>query len=348
MYDLYDRILGGLIGAGAGDAMGAATEARTTEQILEYFGHQVTDFETPPMDTFGAGNVPGQLTDDFSSAYFVAKHILEHEGEVSEKIIQQALIDWSEHPVFFDRFAGPTTRLAIRRYKGEKIERSGGVELVTRQATNGAAMKISPIGLFNVGDVDRAIQEAVTVTMVTHDNYLALSGACAVAAAVSEAASEGADVYRVLQAGLYGAREGERIGREVARDVAGPSVVKRMEMAIDIGLGSGTPWEKMIELGHRIGAGLHVSEAIPCAFGFFAANEGDALGSIVGAVNVGYDTDTIATMSGALAGALKGAKAYPEHFLPTLEKANDLNIQELAEGIRKVVEERWAKREGRA
>lgn len=90
MYDLYDRILGGLIGAGAGDAMGAATEARTIEQILEYFGHQVTDFETPPMDTFGAGNVPGQLTDDFSSAYFVAKHILEHEGEVSEKIIQQA------------------------------------------------------------------------------------------------------------------------------------------------------------------------------------------------------------------------------------------------------------------
>ncbi len=226
---------------------------------------------------------------------------------------------------------------------------SGGVELVTRQATNGAAMKISPIGLLNAGNIEQAIQDAVTVTMVTHDNYLALSGACAVSGGGKPMLPRpDADVYRVLQAGLYGAREGERIGREVARDVAGPSVVKRMEMAIDIGLGSGTPWEKMIELGHRIGAGLHVSEAIPCAFGFFAANEGDALGSIVGAVNVGYDTDTIATMSGALAGALKGGEAYPEHFLPTLEKANGLNIQELAEGIRKVVEERWAKKEGRA
>ena len=123
MYDLYDRILGGLLGAGAGDAMGAATEARTTEQILEYFGHEVTDFETPPMDTFGAGNVPGQLTDDFSSAYFVAKHIVDNDGIVREDVVQKALIDWSEHPVFFDRFAGPTTRLAIRRYKGEKIRR---------------------------------------------------------------------------------------------------------------------------------------------------------------------------------------------------------------------------------
>lgn len=339
---MYNRILGGLIGAGAGDAMGAATEARTTEQILEYFGHEVTDFEVPPMDTFGAGNIAGQLTDDFSSAYFVAKHIVDQEGEVTEKIVQEALIDWSEHPEFFDRFAGPTTRLAIRRYKGEKIEEPKGVRLATRQATNGAAMKISPIGLLNAGNIDQAIQDAVTVTMVTHDNYLAISGGCAVAAAVSRAVMPDADVYSVLKAGLYGAKEGERIGREVGKDVAGPSVVKRMEMAIDIGLGRGTAREKMVEIGHRIGAGLHISEAIPCAFGFFAANEGDALGSIVGAVNVGYDTDTIATMSGAMAGALKGAESFPAHFLPTLEKANHLEIKKLAKELTRLAEKRYA------
>ena len=263
---------------------------------------------------------------------------------MTAKAVQEALIEWSEHAVFFDRFAGPTTRLAIRRYKGEKIEKSGGVELVTRQATNGAAMKISPIGLLNAGNVDQAIQDAITVTMVTHDNYLALSGACAVAAAVSRAVMEDADVYNVLQAGLYGAKEGERIGREVARDVAGPSVVKRMEMAIDIGLGRGTPWEKMVEIGHRIGAGLHVAEAIPSAFGFFAANDGDAMGSIIGAVNVGYDTDTIATMSGAIAGAYCGAKAYPEHFLPTLEQANHLEIEKLAKDLTAIAQRRLTER----
>ena len=300
---MYDRILGGLIGAGAGDAMGAATEARTTEQILAYFGHEVTDFEKPPMDTFGAGNEPGQLTDDFSSAYFVAKHIVENSGVVTAEAVQNALIEWSEHAVFLDRFAGPTTRLAIRRYKGEKIEKSGGVELVTRQATNGAAMKISPIGLLNAGNIDQAIRDAITVTMVTHDNYLALSGACAVAAAVSRAVMEDADVYNILQAGLYGAKEGERIG-----------------------------------------AGLHVAEAIPSAFGFFAANDGDAMGSIIGAVNVGYDTDTIATMSGAIAGAYRGAKAYPEHFLPTLEQANHLEIAKLAEDLTAIATKRLEQR----
>ena len=129
----------------------------------------------------------------------------------------------------------------------------------------------------NAGNIEKAIKDAVTVTMVTHDNYLALSGACAVAAAVSHAVMPEATVYSVLQAGLYGAKEGEKIGRKIARDVAGPSVVKRMEMAIDIGLGSGTPKEKMTEIGHQIGTGLHVAEAIPSAFGLFAAYDGDAL-----------------------------------------------------------------------
>lgn len=337
---MYDRILGGLIGAGAGDAMGAATEARTKEQIEAYFGHMVTDFETPPSDTFGAGNIPGQVTDDFSLAYFVARHIIDNEGIVSERAVQEGLIDWSEHPQFFDRFAGPTTRLAIRRFKGEHIEESGGVKLVTRQATNGAGMKIAPIGLINAGNIDQAIRDAVTVTMVTHDNYLAVSGACAVAAGVSCAVMEDADLYKVLRAGLYGAREGEYIGRQVARDVAGPSVVRRMEMAIDIGLSGGTLEDKMIEIGHCIGTGLHIAEAVPSAFGLFAASGGDAMDSIISAVNVGYDTDTVATMSGALGGSLHGAGAFPEHFLATLERANGLEIEKLAQEITRIAKAR--------
>lgn len=138
-YNLDNRILGGLIGAGAGDAMGAATEARTTEQIREYFGHTVNDFETPPMDTFGAGNRPGQLTDDFSSAFFLAKSIVDNQGVVDQKVVQKALIDWSEHAVFFDRFAGPTTRLAIRRFKGEEIGDTAYPEhfLPTLETANG-------------------------------------------------------------------------------------------------------------------------------------------------------------------------------------------------------------------
>ena len=345
-YDLHKHILGALIGAGAGDGMGAATEARTTAQIRECFGHVVTDFEVPPNDTFGRGNVAGQATDDFSSAFFLANALAEHEGVVDHDAICQALVDWSEHKVFFDRFAGPTTRAAIRRFKGEEVPESGGVRLLTRQATNGAGMRISPVGMFNPGNVDKAIAEAAEVAASTHDNQLAISSACAVAAAVSRALTPDADLYNVLQASLYGAREGERIGLETANEVAGPSVVSRLELAISIGLGAGDPWEKMLALGRKVGAGLHAAEAIPCAIGLVAANPGDAMGVLIGGVNIGYDTDTIATMAGAVAGALYGADAFPTHFLPTIEKANGLDVSGLAQRISRIASARVSQEGG--
>ena len=341
IYSLSDRILGALIGAAAGDGMGAATEARTTEQIIEYFGHPVTDFETPPPDTFGSGNVPGQATDDFSSAFFLAESIVRNNGVVDTDAVSAALIEWSEHAVFFDRFAGPTTRMAIKRCKGEAVPVSNGVKLDARQATNGSAMRISPVGLFHPGNLEATIRDSITVTMVTHGNYLAISGACAVSCAVSRALMPDADLYAVLQAARFGAVQGERRGRLVAKDVPGPSVVRRLDEALRISLGPGTPEDKMAALGRRIGAGLHIAEAVPCAVGFVAANPGDPAGAIAGAVNVGYDTDTIATMTGAIVGALYGAGAFPAHYLPVLEKANGLAISGLAERIASIARCRY-------
>ncbi|HBC94268.1 MAG TPA: hypothetical protein DCZ10_15575 [Pelotomaculum sp.] len=333
---MYDKILGGLLGGAVGDAMGAATEARTTQQIIKIFGRKVTDFEKPPADAIGAGSERGQLTDDFSCAYFIASHIIRHNGLINQQIVKEAILDWSEHKVFFERFAGPTTRLAIKRFRGEAPADSNKMELLPLQATNGAGMRISPIGLLNPGNLDQAIADAVSATLPTHNNQLAISGACAVACAVSRAMLPDADVYQIVQAGFYGAQEGERIGREVGRIAAGPSVVRRMEMAISIGLGQGTPEEKMFEIADRIGSGLHVSEAVPAAFGLFVANGGEAMASIISGVNIGYDTDTVATMAGAMAGTLQGAGAFPNHYLTLLDQVNGIDLTNLALGIKKI------------
>ncbi|MDO5689148.1 MAG: ADP-ribosylglycohydrolase family protein [Tissierellia bacterium] len=330
------KILGGLIGAATGDAMGAATEARTTEQILEQFGHRVTDFETPPEDTFSAGSIAGQVTDDFSSAYFIVQAILENDGKINEDAIKNALIHWSEHPQFFDRFAGPTTRMAIKQFKEGIIEDYSGVNISSRQATNGAAMRISPVGLFFLGDLDGAIETAVRITRLTHDNYLAISGACAVIAATCKALEPKVDLYGIMEAGLYGAREGERIGREVSNDIAGPSVVKKMELAIDIGLSLGEHSEKIKDICDLIGTGLHISETVGSAFGIIAANKGAAMPSIIDCVNAGYDTDTLATVAGGICGAYQGAEAFPNHYLQVLEEANGFRLQTLAMGIQKI------------
>ena len=85
----YNKILGGFLGAAVGEAMGASTEMRTTEQIIEYFGGYVRTFEDPPKDTFARNNMPGQVTDDFSLAYYMAHAIIKHHGSINDQVIKK-------------------------------------------------------------------------------------------------------------------------------------------------------------------------------------------------------------------------------------------------------------------
>ena len=258
---LEERILGSLLGGAIGDAMGAATETRTPELIREKFGGYVREFRQAPEDTFARGAVAGYVTDDFSLAYYTAREIVKNGGKLSRGR-QRSVLTWSEHPEYFDNYAGPTTRAGIARLKGEQAEGYSFLACDNAKATNGAGMKIGPVGMLHPGDLDRAVADAVEIIRVTHDNDLAISGGCAIAAAVSCAMVEGRNAVDIVNAGLYGAREGMRLARGFAKNLAGPSVEKRISLAAEIGLRHCGDYERaMLELGDVVGAGLHVSEA---------------------------------------------------------------------------------------
>ena len=211
------KILGCLVGAAAGDAMGAATEIRSRTQIHELFGGDVRDFYKPPMDTFGRGNEAGQITDDFSVSYVTAQHIVKNGGMITSEVAEEALLEWSTIERWFSRFAGPTTRASLARIKNAKA----GIEVPAEefvpvnfnsQSSNGAGMKIPAPSLFSNGDIDKAIENAITICHITHPNQIALAGAAAVAAAVAAASREKADLFDVVKAGIYGAERGQELG----------------------------------------------------------------------------------------------------------------------------------------
>lgn len=336
---IYEKILGGLLGGAVGDAMGAATEVRTMEQIREYFGGYVRDFITPPSDTFAMGRAAGQITDDFSQAYFLAKEIVENSGNINSETAKCAMLKWSQCDEYFLPFAGPTTRAAIMNMKGEKTNNPYDFLYNNNgQASNGSAMRIAPVGMFNPGNVDRAIEDAVLVCMPTHANNLSISGACAVAAAVSEAMKPDANVFTILQAGIHGADAGDTIGRRVGKVLSGPSVGKRISLAVELALRSKSMEEAMVNISDYIGTGLHISEAVPSAFGLLVAAKGDVLETIYGAVNIGGDTDTIATIAGAIAGTLNGCSAFPKEHLSIIESRNNLDLTGLAKGMESVLQ----------
>jgi ADP-ribosylglycohydrolase len=325
-----DKFLGCIVGAAAGDALGAATEMRTREQIEARFGGPVTTFVVPPEDTFAGGNRAGQVTDDFSLAYYLARAIVAG-GGVDAEVARRAVLAWADDERFFARFAGPTTRLAVGRMRGDVA--GPRPAFPTGEATNGAAMKAWPVGLVNAGDADGAVRDAVVVALPTHDNNLAIAGASAIAAAVSHAATPGADLDGVVRAALAGARKGDELGRQAAHTVAGPSVLRRMELAIDIGRSSRSLEDAMTDLADVVGTGLHAAEAVPAALGLVVAADADPVAAIHAAVNAGNDTDTVATMVGAIVGALHGAAALPAHYLQVLTAENGWDLVALAEDL---------------
>lgn len=327
---MYEKILGGLVGAAAGDAMGAATETRTRGQIEERFRGYVTEFLTPPEDTFARGSRAGQVTDDFSIAYMTLKEILKS-GEVTGAAAEKALLEWSGIPEYFDRFAGPTTRARVLELKGA----AGNPDIFVpvndnNKATNGGAMKAAPIALLSRGDVDQAIEDALTVSRITHNNNIALSGTAAIAAAAGAALKKGATVYDVVRASLYGAGVGERYGREHGSTLAGASIETRIRWAVSIAINTGSLSEAIDELSDYIGSGLMAVEAVPAAIGLCVAAKGNTVDGICAAVNIGNDTDTVATMVGGILGTLNGIQSMPQYYTDVIERENYFGLAEMA------------------
>lgn len=332
----YDKVLGCLLGCALGDAMGAVTENLTFDQIREKYHGKVTEMLVPDKSAFAYGNCAGQVTDDFSQTYLLTRQILAH-GKIEKEAVEDMLIDWSHMPVYFNRFAGPTTRAAIAALQekiGEKQpETEKKVIDYASQATNGSAMKIAPAGLFAYDQVDEAIQNAFLISSVTHNNQLAISGACAVAAFISASFKTNATLYSAIEAAFYGAEKGEQLGMQYGHIVGGASVKERMNIALTIGLSGLSREEKMRQIYEIVGSGLHISEAVPAAIGIIVACKGDPWDTIVEAVNIGYDTDTVAAIAGSMVGALNGTKNIPEGYLPIIEEANDMEIQKLAKEV---------------
>lgn len=334
---MRDRIQGCLIGAAYGDALGAPTENRTREQIYEKWGY-VDKLLKPPPDVFARGNEAGQVTDDFSMAYVTITKILENGGRIDHKTSVDALVEWSGNERFFEQFVGPTSRKFINRLKGIESEEEARFEPVNDnlRASNGAAMKIGPVVLFARGDMETAMEIVKIICMPTHGNRSSLSAAGGVAAAVSSAL-RGDDLYQVFQYGLQGAEQGGNIGERFGVPVAGPSVLKRMKAAIRIGEmskeGEYGLGETMDSLRACFDLSGMAADSVPAAFGLIAAARANVNRAMEAAVNIGNDTDTIATIVGGVLGAFWGKDAFSKGVVKQIEAANGYDFGTLAEKI---------------
>jgi ADP-ribosylglycohydrolase len=86
-------------------------------------------------------------------------------------------------------------------------------------------------------------------------------------------------------------------------------------------------------IGTLVGTGLPTQESVPAAFAVLAVAAGDPWLTCRLAASVGGDTDTIAAIAGAVAGACAGTAGLPAHARATVAEVNGLRLDELAAGL---------------
>ena len=316
------KVLGCLYGAAYGDSLGAVTEFCTHQEIMNHFPEGCHDY-TDSISLITHGITPGSVTDDFGSSCYVMKTILKHQGIMNKEVALEAILDWSQDDIVFAKYAGQNTKESIARLKqGIVIDEMSKKRHFGRMNTNGGAMKAAPMGLLAQADFVKTIDYTLALCWPTHYNSAAASAACAIACAVCAAQREEASLDEIIACAIDGARIARKRLEKEDYDSFGPYVDIKIKEAVEAAKQAENDEDVIGLLNSSIGTGIWVQESIPAVFAIITAYQGDFMKSVHCAVNAGGDTDTIASMTGAIVGGYCGIEAVPQTAIKKIQTVN--------------------------
>jgi ADP-ribosylglycohydrolase len=329
--EMLPRARGALYGLAIGDALGMPTQMLSRAEIVRRWGPLLPGFEpAPPGHPIARGMPAGTVTDDTEQAVLLARLLVKGRGTIDPHELAAALTEWER--AMAERgsldLLGPSTKRAVAAIlAGVPPEEAGATG-----TTNGAAMRIAPVGIAvpvalhdSTPEVrlSTLVDRTVVASSVTHNTGVALAGAAAVAAAVSAGVS-GATIAEATALGIQAASSAARRGHWVA----GADVAARIEWAI--GLVASHAQAEAAELIYTlVGTSLATQESVPAAFAVLAAVPADPWRACRMAASLGGDSDTIAAMTGAIAGACHGAGSFPPEAIAAID-AQGLGLAALA------------------
>lgn len=281
------KALGALAGLAIGDSFGDA--GRVPENHQNY----------GMMLSFDTGKC--WSTDDTEFAIFTAKMLIDHQGNPSHRQLAEGWLKYIAAQDDFPRGGNSEIEAAENLKKGIMPPESGRRSVYG--FSDGACMRISPVGIICAGDAERAKELAKRDAEVSH-NQSGVWAAQAVAAAVATAMVSGTD--------------DEIVNAAMSCIPAGCWLYDNMKHMLELVELAETDFCKAWMALHddfRTRYKASVEEAIPQAFALFLLSAGDFKRGIILAANFGRDADTIGAIVGALRGAQLGASAIPEAWI---------------------------------
>jgi ADP-ribosylglycohydrolase len=238
--------------------------------------------------------------------------------------------------------------LVSRLFYGHVDPREAGVGNIVNC---GAAMYMGPVGVANAGDPDGAYTEAIDIAGAHQSSY-GREAAGVFAAAVAAALGPDATVDTVVAACLRVARDGTRSAIEAVCEAAAklPSDTTDVTSLRPVFAPFDTLGEDYRDpgLGARRPSRVHAIEELPLALGCLVATRGDYRRAVLAAANYGRDSDSIATMAGAVIGALHGVEVIPQDWRDAVAEGSRLDLSASGRTMAAVAQDIFAKDRERA
>lgn len=298
------RFLGAVLGAAIGDAMGHPTEfIRSFEGIFERYGPRGVQHYELYWERDGQRFAP--YTDDTQMAEVVLRTLLDDHTDLDETMSRmgRGFVDWSVKPQGGHRAPGMACMSGCRRLsQGVHWSEGGGATA----GGCGSVMRTYPFGLVFADDLDRAEHWAVAHSKLTHRDPIALAACAAMAVGVARTIQQ-QDVNLILS---------EMVAAACRYSV--PTARMMCEALNDAQTGV----EPRVTLERLEGWAAH--EAICAAVYIFARHSDDPAAAILEGANSPGDSDSLATLAGALVGARCGVEALPADWVRDVERAAEL------------------------
>jgi ADP-ribosylglycohydrolase len=314
--ELKDKILGGIFGLAVADALGVPVEF----QKRELFRHNpVTD-----MRGYGQYNQPpGTWSDDTSMTLCLLDSLANKKVDYAD--IMQRFISWADkgeytaHGKLFD--IGIATRKALQRFRdGTTPLECGGTS--EQDNGNGSLMRILPLAFYlhttcgeDFTKDEKSVDIIYNVSSLTHAHKRSLI-ACGVYLIIANDLLEKSELKSTIHSSLEKAKEYYENKNEYVDDL------KHYKRLFD------TDFVKLPE--EEINSRGYVVDTLEAAI-WCLLNTDNYKDCVLKAVNLGEDTDTVAAITGGLAGVFYGVDSIPNEWLQKLARRN--YIEELCENF---------------
>ena len=316
----FQKTVGSLIGGLIGDAIGTPTEGMSYRTIQEKFG-RVEDFD-------------GDGTDDTVMKLLLAEALIRTDGSATQDDWAQIWLDqWDD---IFGAKVGKFFQSVLHTAAKLRLTRVPRMAALGNLPSSSSAMCISPVGIVNACNPSQAAAQAYSLASLIHiyDVSFCQDGAAAMAAAVAEAFSPEASVDSVLAE-----------ARAAIVPISGREMLDLIDEALDLAAETGGYEAFREAIYAKKGRFFRVPncdarETIPLTLALFRLADGDTEKMVVYGANFGRDTDTIATMGGAIAGALQGLGGIRTDWVDKARRLSGVDQDDLAERLMRTA---WAK-----